>query len=210
MQTICHPHIVKFREYFEDELGFYIVMEKASGKNLLETLIQRDDRKLSEPEVCCIAKQLLDVLGYLEERRIAHRDLKLENIVLNGTDVSDIKVVDFGLAAQCSEHLIQRCGTFCYAAPEILSEKSQQGYNASCDLWSLGMVLFELLGGQNPLQNNEVDQVFDAIRREGFDLSSAPLTDVSEAAKDFLGKLLVVDPEERLSISCAMAHPWVL
>jgi len=154
-------------------------------------------------------------LGYLHDRKVAHRDLKLENLLYQGTGPdSPLKLVDFGLAwAWDSEApMMQRCcGSPEYVAPEILL---QQGYTSQCDLWSLGVVTFMLLVGFAPfppskgqLQQIRAGKIYWGEGREEY---AARWAKVSPEAVDFVKRLLTVDPNERLSAQQAIFHPWLL
>lgn len=141
---------------------------------------------------------------------IIHRDIKPENLLFSTKDTATaiIKVSDFGLARFIDDETFATttCGTPGYVAPEILEQKP---YKENCDFWSMGVVLFILLSGAPPFYDEDNFELFEKIKKCQYDFSAPAWREVSKEAKDFISKLLVVDPEKRLSGADIMNHPWI-
>jgi calcium/calmodulin-dependent protein kinase I len=164
----------------------------------------------SERDAKACMKQLLKGIEYLHSRNIAHRDLKLENLLLmKKNDISRVKIVDFGLAKRAAEsHLETICGTPQYVAPEVIQGVPGNKYDPKVDMWSAGVIMFILLGGYPPFYDEHEPRLFQKIRRGLFSFDDPVWNDVSGTAKDLIKKLLVVAPAERLSAAQALAHEW--
>lgn len=133
------------QEIYEENDLIYLILDYQKSGTLLERL--GDDGKFPEEQAQNIMEQLLLALDYLHCRRVVHRDIKLDNILINKIDDGDLKVIiaDFGLACLAPEELLtEKCGTPCYLAPEMLRN---QGYDTKCDIFSLGSVFFNLVTG---------------------------------------------------------------
>lgn len=147
LKGLRHPNIILLLDSFETEHEFCLVTEFAHGE-LFEIL--EDDKNLPEKEVRKIAQQLVKSLNYLHSNRIIHRDLKPQNILFGSNGI--IKICDFGFARSMSRNtmvLYSIKGTPLYMAPELINDNSN-GYNHAVDLWSLGVILYELFVGQPP------------------------------------------------------------
>ena len=152
----------------------------------------------------------MDVLIYCHNLGIIHRDIKPENLLLSSKDPEKavIKVSDFGLARflKDEQFATTTCGTPGYVAPEILSSKP---YTNSCDFWSVGVVLFVLLSGQLPFYDEDQFELFEKIKKGDYNMNDPVWDNVSSAAKDLVRKLLVVDPNSRITGKEIQAHPWI-
>ena len=185
---------------FETENEFCVVMEYAQGE-LFEVL--EDDRTLPELEVKEIARQLVSALHYLHTNRVIHRDMKPQNVLVGANKV--VKLCDFGFARSIrSQSMVMTSikGTPLYMAPELVQE---QPYNHTVDLWSLGVILYELFVGKPPFFTNSIYTLIQKIVRD-------PLTwpeDMSAEFKSFLRGLLNKRPNERLSWPALLEHPFV-
>ena len=153
-----HNHVVKIFETIETVQHIIIVMEICAGGDLLNYVRKR--RKLNEPVAKKIFKQILDGLCYIHSKNIAHRDIKLDNILLDGR--GNVKIGDFGVSKQISSNLImlEQCGTPAYIAPEILRNK---GYGLNVDLWSAGVVLYAMLYGTVPFKGASMEELHNLI-----------------------------------------------
>lgn len=142
-----HNHVVKIYETIETDKHIIIVMEICAGGDLLNYVRKR--RRLKEPYAQKIFKQIIDGLCYIHSKLIAHRDIKLDNILLDGR--GNVKIGDFGVSKQTTQgsQMKEQCGTPAYIAPEILRNK---GYGLNVDLWSAGVVLFAMLYGTVPFK----------------------------------------------------------
>lgn len=195
-----HNHVVKIYETIETEKHIIIVMELCAGGDLLNYVRKR--RRLKEPYAKVIFKQIIDGLCYIHSKFIAHRDIKLDNILLDGK--GNVKIADFGVSKQCQkgqQRMTEQCGTPAYIAPEILKDK---GYTFSVDLWSAGVVLFAMLYGTVPFKANNMEELHKLIVKGKYVLKD----DITIEARNLLRGLLEVNPEKRLTIKQIYRHKW--
>ncbi|XP_034187998.1 ribosomal protein S6 kinase alpha-5 isoform X1 [Osmia lignaria lignaria] len=198
-----HPNVVKLIEVHQDRAHTYLVMELLSGGELLKR-----PRPFSEQHASRIMRQLASAVRFMHSRGVVHRDLKPENIVFahEGED-SSVKIVDFGFARikRGCEPLHTPCFTLPYAAPEVVA---RQGYDQSCDLWSLGAILYSMLSGKPPFRTGSPD-LATRIRAGEIDFDGESWNHVSSLAKQVAKGLLTVDPSKRLTASGLANHPWL-
>jgi fused-like protein len=200
LRGLKHENIIAMVDSFETKAEFCVVTEFAQGE-LFEIL--EDDQCLPEEEVRAIAKQLVRALYYLHSNRIIHRDMKPQNILIGARRV--VKLCDFGFARAMSSAtmvLTSIKGTPLYMAPELVQE---QPYNHTVDLWSLGVILYELFVGQPPFYTNSIYSLIQKIVRD-------PLRwpeNISPPFKSFLKGLLNKKPSERLTWPALLEHPFV-
>lgn len=153
MKMCQHPNIIKLIDLFENADYYYIVLEYLEGKDMFDYL-QKRSFKIGEPRAKQIALQIAEGLRYLHNYGIVHRDLKLENVMMtNDSDEAVAKLVDFGLSKIMgpTEKADEPFGTLGYVAPEVLKK---QPYSFGCDLWSLGCILYALLSGSLPFDDD--------------------------------------------------------
>ena len=159
MRILDHPNIVKLHEIYEDERHLSLVLEYCSGGELLDYLFDR--HHLGEAETAHFMQEIFSAIEYLHNHHICHRDLKLQNFMFDRKGPNSvIKLIDFGLSAQCSteENLLKTIvGSPLYIAPEIINKKP---YDLSCDLWSLGVILYLLLAGEPPFKGSNNREIF--------------------------------------------------
>jgi calcium/calmodulin-dependent protein kinase I len=208
LKQVDHPNIVKLHDIYEDEKYFFLVMELMMGGELFDQILEKE--KFSEKEARDIIAPIFDALIYCHQLGIIHRDIKPENLLFSSKEIntSIIKVSDFGLARFIDNETLATttCGTPGYVAPEILK---QQPYKDSCDFWSVGVVLFILLSGSPPFYDEDNFELFEKIKKCEYDISGPQWAGISAEAKDFISKLLVADPEQRLNGDQIMNHPWI-
>ncbi|XP_050291317.1 serine/threonine-protein kinase TIO isoform X4 [Quercus robur] len=200
LRKLKHENIIEMLDSFESEQEFCVVTEFAQGE-LFEIL--EDDKCLPEEQVQAIAKQLVRALHYLHSNRIIHRDMKPQNILIGAGSV--VKLCDFGFArAMSTNTVVLRSikGTPLYMAPELVRE---QPYNHTADLWSLGVILYELFVGQPPFYTNSV---YALIRHIVKDPVKYP-DNMSQNFKSFLRGLLNKVPQNRLTWPTLLEHPFV-
>ncbi|KAI8875527.1 kinase-like protein [Backusella circina FSU 941] len=205
-----HPGIINILRTYEDGLHLYVVMDYAEQGELFNYIINR--LFLTESQARVVFYQLFTAVKFLHDNDIVHRDIKPENILLIDKKTLEVKLCDFGLANLCTleRALVSVCGTENYVAPEILNHIGR-GYGKSCDLWSLGVVLFVCLHGRAPFDDTSNFNVMENIRhgRFNFTTENSQSTPVSDSAKDLISGLLTVDPKKRYSIQQVFEHPWM-
>lgn len=208
MYKLQHPNIIKFFTHFEDEEHIYLVMELATSGNLLEKLNKQEKGYFPEKQALKYILQIIKALKYLHSQNppVLHRDLKPENVLLDKD--GDCKLADFGSANQ-KLFAGTFCGTPLYMAPEMLLKGE---YSKTLDIWSLGVLIFELLSGKPPFT---VSQTLDKVDAQAV-LSKNIIENALEfpkwfptLAKDLLEKMLNKDPEKRPNIIEIEAHQWV-
>ncbi|KAK7290480.1 hypothetical protein RIF29_04930 [Crotalaria pallida] len=200
LRKLKHENIIQMLDSFESPQEFCVVTEFAQGE-LFEIL--EDDKCLPEEQVQAIAKQLVRALHYLHSNRIIHRDMKPQNILIGAGSV--VKLCDFGFArAMSTNTVVLRSikGTPLYMAPELVRE---QPYNHTVDLWSLGVILYELFVGQPPFYTNSVYALIRHIVKDPVKYPDR----MSPNFKSFLRGLLNKAPESRLSWPALLEHPFV-
>ncbi|XP_072907108.1 ribosomal protein S6 kinase alpha-5-like isoform X3 [Hemitrygon akajei] len=204
----AHPNIVKLYEVYHDQLHTYLVTELLKGGELLECI--KKGKHFSESEASRIMSMLVSAVRFMHHCGIVHRDLKPENILFADKSVdSPIKIVDFGFAKvkPCDNQPLRTpCFTLQYAAPEVLK---QNGYDESCDLWSLGVILYTMLSGQIPFLSKQSAATLssDEITRQ-FTLTGETWNSVSQEAKELIQGLLTEDPDSRLKLSSSSFNNW--
>jgi len=213
LQKIDHPRIVRLHSFFEEPSCFYLVMEEMHGGELFDRIITKET--YSEGEARDFCKSLLEGVGFMHSRGVAHRDLKPENLLLaNHEHHTDFKIADFGFAKDCTckdgtSNILPmhtRCGTPGYVAPEILLHRP---YTLSVDLWSVGVILYILLGGYPPFHENDQKDLFRKIRKGDFKFHDMYWHNISNDAKNLISSLLTVNPLERLDASSALTCRWI-
>ncbi|GMH34700.1 hypothetical protein BSKO_02561 [Bryopsis sp. KO-2023] len=214
IEILCgleHKNIVTLQEFFTDATHVYLIFELLGGGELLDAVLERGQYSEADARLCFA--QLLEGIAYLHSKGVAHRDLKLENLLLvNRDDITNIKIADFGLAKTAVNacELQTVVGTPQYVAPEVIQGVPGQTYGVGVDMWSAGVVLFILLGGYPPFYHENETKMFDLIRKGGYDFNDPVWDSVSLDAKTLIAQLLVVDPNHRLSASETQNHPWIV
>ncbi|TGZ66036.1 hypothetical protein CRM22_005571 [Opisthorchis felineus] len=202
MKTTNHPNIVRLLEIIENEDVLCLVMEYASGGEIFDYLVANG--KMREKEARIKFRQLLSAIQYCHSKRIVHRDLKAENILLDRN--LNVKVADFGLANTFDYD--QRLNTFCgsppYAAPELFLGIPY--YGPGVDVWSLGVILFTLVLGHLPFDARDLRELRSKIIGLNYTI---PKGSVSPECEALLRKMLVLDPKDRSSLKFLMQDKWV-
>lgn len=193
---VDHPSIIKFYETYRDAVYFHIVMEYCEGGELFDMLERL--KKFPELDAAKIIKQILSALRHLHDKNVAHRDLKPENVIFEkkGGEMN-IKLIDFGLSkllGQNGKIMMTKLGTPYYVSPEVL----EGVYDKRCDLWSVGVLAFILLCGVPPFNGKNEQEVFNKVRCCDYDFEEKLWKDITEEAKDFIGKLLMPNPDRRM------------
>uniref|UniRef100_A0A4W6BXS3 Ribosomal protein S6 kinase n=1 Tax=Lates calcarifer TaxID=8187 RepID=A0A4W6BXS3_LATCA len=210
-----HPNIVKLHEIYHDQLHTYLVLELLGGGELLERI--RRKQHFSETEASRIMRRLVSAVSHMHDVGVVHRDLKPENLLFTDeSENSEIKIIDFGFARlkpPDNQLLKTPCFTLQYAAPEILK---YDGYDESCDLWSLGVILYTMLSGQVPFQCQEkslthtsAEEIMKKIKQGDFSFEGEAWRNVSQQAKDLIQELLTVDPNKRIKMCGLRYNAWL-
>ena len=219
MRKLNHPNITKILEMFEDEKYILIIMEYINGGNLFSFVKKR--RKLTEKISKFLFKQIILGIKHIHSQNIVHRDVKLENILIDLNNT--IKICDFGIGRILSspdELIHDQCGTPMYMAPEILSCSKEIGYKGfPVDIWSAGIALYIMLSGSLPFSvKNENDSFLDgnnnkkknmALRKAIINNEPKKIEKISDKARDLLHGLLNKDPNKRLTCDEILKHPWL-
>ncbi|KAG8736545.1 hypothetical protein FRC10_009205 [Ceratobasidium sp. 414] len=200
MKLINHPCIMSLYDLQETENEFYLALEYVEGGELFDYLVSRG--RLSEPEALNYFKQIIFGLDYCHRFNISHRDLKPENILLDGD--MNIKIADFGMAAlEVANGMLETsCGSPHYASPEVVAGKAYHG--ASSDIWSCGVVLYALLSGRLPFDHRDIRTLLQMVKLGKFEMHEC----LSPKAEDLIARMLVVDPEARITIPEIFRHPF--
>ncbi|KAG0175856.1 hypothetical protein DFQ29_006860 [Apophysomyces sp. BC1021] len=204
LQLLHHPHLLELHQVFQDSVYIYFVTEYAEGGELFHMLARRGH--LSETEAKDLFGQLASALAWCHAHHICHRDLKPENILLD-KDRKHVKIADFGMAAmQSSDRLLQTsCGSPHYASPEIIRGKPY--YGPATDVWSCGILLYVMLTGHLPFDDEHVGRLLSKIKTGKYRRLPRHL---SESSKDLIKRMLMVDPSQRITMEGVLYHPWII
>ena len=222
MRKLNHQNITKILETFEDEQFYFIIMEYINGGNLLSYVKKR--RKLSEKVAKFIFRQIILGIKHIHSKLIVHRDIKLENILIDMNN--NIKICDFGIGIILSSEnqtLHGICGTPMYIAPEIILSTKEKGYlGFPVDIWSAGITLYIMVSGRLPFNLNESNDNIDDINKNNENkeknkrlkyeiVNKEPkyIENISDDLRDLLKGLLDKDPNKRLNCEQILNHPWL-
>lgn len=203
------PYIIRLYDVFEEDKRTYLVLEEMRGGDLLHRIIEKE--VYTEREARELCKVLFSAVNFCHKKRIAHRDIKLENLLLQeeNNDAS-IKLADFGFAKKVKREngLKTMLGTPAFMAPEIFDWR-KSGYDQRCDLWSVGVVVFSLLGGYLPFVGKDAKEISMLVKRGEYTFHDEYWRDISPSAKKLISALLQVDPNNRLSAQQALCSRWM-
>jgi hypothetical protein len=210
LKCLDHPNIIKLQDVFFGKRSVYLVMDLCRGGELFDLLnsgksqgfVFREDRASK------LMRDMLSAVHYLHSKGIVHRDLKLENFLFDAKNSnSPLVLIDFGLSKhfEPDERLTQRVGSCYYTAPEVLQGK----YDYRCDIWSLGVLCYMMLSGSPPFYGKTVDDVYAATLSQEAVFPDKKFKHVSGVCMDFMKRLLIKDPNQRMSTTEALAHPFI-
>lgn len=208
LEELQHPNICQLKEVFYEDHTVNLVLEYIDGGDLLDYIVRRG--YLTEPQAQYLTYQICDALAYIHSKNIAHRDLKPENVLLTSTNPPQVKVADFGLAKAVDSLTMLRtmCGTPCYLAPEVVLQESNNGYDQIVDSWSVGVIVFSMLTGNNPFFDDDQEMhIKERVRTRAVDWNT--LRQYAPQAEKFVSRLLENDPAIRMTASDARLHPWL-
>ena len=232
MQTVRHPNIVQYVNYYDIENHLYIVMEYVPYGDLQDYL--EESGVLTEDQGRVMSRQVLSALAYLHDQKITHRDIKPDNILLSSEDPFEVKLSDFGLSKVVHDNdtfLKTFCGTLLYCAPEVFphysnlhpakGQKRRRGtraqaeahsYSHSVDTWSYAAVLWFSLCKSPPFEGvaDQTGQaMFNKIMETRLDIAPLKFRAISDVGIDLLVKMLNTNPSERPSERQCLTHPWL-
>ncbi|XP_047594497.1 death-associated protein kinase 2 isoform X2 [Lutra lutra] len=208
LRQVLHPNVITLHDVFENRTDVVLILELVSGGELFDFLAQKES--LSEEEATSFIKQILDGVNYLHAKKIAHFDLKPENIMLldKNIPIPHIKLIDFGLAHEIEDGVEFKniFGTPEFVAPEIVN---YEPLGLEADMWSIGVITYILLSGASPFLGDTKQETLANITAVSYDFDEEFFSQTSELAKDFIRKLLVKETRKRLTIQEALRHPWI-
>ncbi|XP_073922272.1 death-associated protein kinase 2 isoform X3 [Castor canadensis] len=209
LRQVLHPNIITLHDVYENRTDVVLILELVSGGELFDFLAQKES--LSEEEATSFIKQILDGVNYLHTKKIAHFDLKPENIMLldKNIPIPHIKLIDFGLAHEIQDGVEFKniFGTPEFVAPEIVN---YEPLGLEADMWSIGVITYILLSGASPFLGDTKQETLANITAVSYDFDEEFFSQTSELAKDFIRKLLVKETRKRLTIQEALRHPWIM
>ncbi|KAI4330020.1 hypothetical protein MLD38_028334 [Melastoma candidum] len=202
MRLVRHPNVVELKEVMATKRQVFFVMEYVKGGELFAKVAKG---RLGVDEGRRYFQQLISAVDFCHSRGVSHRDLKPENLLVDGN--GDLKVSDFGLSALPGQlwndgMLHTQCGTPAYVAPEVLRRKGYDG--AKADIWSCGVILFVMLAGYLPFQDENVMKMYRKVFKAQYEFPPWLSTDMQR----LISKLLVADPDRRITMAAIMRNPW--
>ena len=204
LAQFSHPNVILVAEIFESEESYYSVMEFCEGGELFNYIVKKS--RLSEEESSFFFYQLINGLEYIHSLGIVHRDLKPENLLLTSDHI--LKIIDFGLSnyfkSGQTELLSTPCGSPCYASPEMVAGKKYDG--CKIDIWSCGIILYAMLCGYLPFEDPDNEVLFKKILECKLDFPNY----VGKTSIDLIEKILVTDPEKRITIPEIKKHEFYI
>ena len=200
-KKLHHQNIIQQYSILDTESSIYIITEYCSGGELFDYIVSK--RRLQEIEACRIYQQLINGLEYLHKQKICHRDLKPENLLFDSKH--NLKIADFGLSNDyIYGKLSTPCGSPCYAAPEMVTGKKY--YGDTVDIWSSGIVLYSMVCGYLPFEDDNQTILFHKIAKGLFTLPSF----LSNSCKDLIKNILVTNPKKRYGFEEIKKHSWFM
>jgi len=197
-----HPNICGLRDVVRTNYHWYMLFEYVNGGQMLDYIISHG--KLKEKQARKFSRQIASALDYCHRNSIVHRDLKIENILISKT--GDIKIIDFGLSNLFSprSHLKTFCGSLYFAAPELLQARAYTG--PEVDVWSFGIVLYVLVCGKVPFDDQSMPALHAKIKKGTVDYP----TWLSNECRHLLSRMLVTDPKARATMHEVLNHAWMI
>lgn len=200
MKNVSHQHIVKYIDFFQDNNNYYLFMEYCKGNDLLNLI--NINHGLKEPIAKKIFIQIAETMYFLHQINICHRDIKPEHIIVR--EDYNIKIIDFGLSAiKVTSSLSTFCGSLQYSAPETLMNQPYDGIKA--DTWSAGVVLYAMLTGKLPFDNENSQVTMRLIIFGKYSLSES----ISPLEANLIHSMLELDPAQRYTFREVLNHPWI-
>lgn len=205
--SVRHPNIVRLHEVYETQSEIVLVLELVPGGELQRVL--DDEECVPEKDAARLLRQIMSGVSFLHEHNIAHLDLKPQNLLLTKPFPDcEVKLCDFGISRLITKGIEIReiVGTPDYVAPEVLH---YEPISLATDMWSIGILTYVLLSGHSPFGGDTKQETFCNITRGTLEFPPELFEGISNCAKDFIRRLLVRNPRERLSAKECLAHPWL-
>ncbi|KAL4786052.1 hypothetical protein BJX76DRAFT_140065 [Aspergillus varians] len=201
VSLVNHPYICGMRDVVRTNYHWYMLFELVNGGQMLDYIISHG--KLKEKQARKFARQIASALDYCHRNSIVHRDLKIENILISKT--GDIKIIDFGLSNLFSPKSLLKtfCGSLYFAAPELLQARQYTG--PEVDVWSFGIVLYVLVCGKVPFDDQSMPKLHAKIKQGVFEYPPG----LTAECRHIISRMLVTDPKQRASLAEIMSHPWM-
>lgn len=199
-------HIVKLFNVFDEPDYTFLVLECMKGGDLIDRIIEKHN--YTEFDAKEVVRNLLMGVAYCHKKKIANRNLRPESLLLKANSHTDVKISDFGYAktVMFPNSLRTQCGTEGYVAPEIMEHRP--AYDVSCDMWSIGVILYIVLGGYRPFRG-EGEDVMRQIRYGEYRFHKRYWSHVSDDAKNLITRMLTVDPVKRITAETALRNRWI-
>ncbi|KAK6089882.1 hypothetical protein P3W45_001085 [Vairimorpha bombi] len=197
---INHPYIVRLKDFMFSRSNYFLIFEYINGRQLYDVIV--DEGYVNEKDARRYFRQILSAVDYIHKNSIVHRDMKIENILLDEND--NIKIIDFGLSNFYDNKMLLNtfCGSLYFAAPELLRGNRYCG--PEIDVWSLGVILYVLLNGSVPFDDKDVAHLQDKIKEGRFQFSNS----ISDNSKDLIMNMLQPDSLNRFSLQQVIESKW--
>ncbi|CAH1246799.1 MELK [Branchiostoma lanceolatum] len=203
MKTLTHQHVCKLYQVLETDTKIFMVLEYCPGGELFDYIVAKD--RLPEEEARVFFRQIVSAVAYIHTEGYAHRDLKPENLLLD--EAHNLKLIDFGLCAKpkggMDHQLSTCCGSPAYAAPELIQGDEYLG--AEADVWSMGVLLYALMCGFLPFDDDNVGALYRKIRKGQYEIPDW----LSPQSVDLINVMLQVNPKLRINVKELLCHPWL-
>ncbi len=205
-----NTNIIKIFDVFEDTQKILIVMEYIEAGHMYSWI--KENQMANEGTIKVFFAKICQSIQFLHNRGIVHRDIKLENILLQPTapfGILEPKLIDFGLSAVVTtdEWLLENCGSLAFCSPEIVSNHP---HSLSTDVWSLGIVLYTMLTKRMPFVTTTWDQTVFNIVSKPINFNQPCWSGITNLAKDLVYRMLIKDPQGRINIHQVVSHPWFI
>ncbi|XP_072235929.1 serine/threonine-protein kinase BRSK2-like isoform X2 [Leuresthes tenuis] len=202
LKLIEHPHVLKLHDVYENKKYLYLVLEHVSGGELFDYLVKKG--RLTPKEARKFFRQIISALDFCHSHSICHRDLKPENLLLD--EKNNIRIADFGMASlQVGESLLETsCGSPHYACPEVIRGEKYDGRKA--DAWSCGVILFALLVGALPFDDDNLRNLLEKVKLGVFHMPHF----IPPDCQNLLRGMIEVDAGKRLTLEQIQKHTWYL
>ncbi|XP_069107585.1 twitchin-like isoform X2 [Argopecten irradians] len=206
LRAASHKNVVDAVDAFQSNRSLVIITELATGGELLDRVLSLDN--WTESDAAFFTRQLLEVLKHLHQHNVYHLDIKPSNILLSASDSDEIKLIDFGLSRRVLPDQTVRCN---YGTPEFTSPEQvcNEALSSATDIWSVGALAYLLVSGISAFQDRTEKDILSWVETCDWEFDDEGFELVSKEAKDFISKLLILEPSERLTLEECLDHAWI-